>query len=321
MNKQIVLALGGNAIGNTHTEQLRSAKHIASVVSDLIQLGYNIAITHGNAPQLGMINDIIGRLAVQNPTAAEIPFSARIAMTQAYIGGDLKNALISEFQSRGINKEIVSIITEVLVDKDDPAFKHPTKPIGKFMSKEAAEELSARTGVPVMEDAGRGYRTVVPSPLPHKILKLSEIKKHLNNGDVVIACGGAGIPVIKENNTFKSIVAVIDKDYVSALLAADIQADCLLILTGVEKVTINYRKANETPLGKITIAEAQKYIDDGQFAEGSMKPKMQAAVDFASSKSGRTAIITTLDKANDALIGKTGTIIAQGTSAKGRFNL
>jgi len=321
MNKQIVLALGGNAIGNTHTEQLQSAKKIASVIADLTQQGYNIAITHGNGPQLGMLNDIIDRLSAKNSVYAEIPFSARIAMTQAYIGGDLKDSIISEFHSRGINRDVASIITEVLVDKDDPAFNHPTKPIGKFMSKETAEELSARTGVPVMEDAGRGYRIVVPSPLPCQILKIKDINSALDAGKIVITCGGAGIPVIKENDKFKSVMAVIDKDHVSSLLAINIDADCLLILTGIEKVTINYRKPNETPLSKITVAEAQKYIDDVQFAEGSMKPKMQAAVDFANSKQGRISIITSLEKACDALLGKTGTTITQGTSAKGRFCL
>jgi len=321
MNKKIVVAIGGNAIGNTHTEQLKSAKEIASVIADLTEQGYSIALTHGNGPQLGLVNDIIDRLSEKQPIYAEVPFSTRIAITQAYIGGDLRTALLAEFKARSIDKDIVSIITQVLVDKDDPAFAHPTKPIGKFMSKEDAEALAAHTGVDVMEDAGRGYRTVIPSPLPLKILKLQEIEQQLDAGNVVITCGGAGIPVIQDGNSFKSVVAVIDKDFVSSLLAADIDADCLLILTGIEKVTINYRKPNENPLGKITADEAQSYIDAGQFTEGSMKPKMQAAVNFAKSKQGRTTIITSLDKACDALFGKTGTKIVKGTSAKGRFSL
>lgn len=321
MNKQIVLALGGNAIGNTRTEQLQSAKKIASVIADLTQQGYGIAITHGNGPQLGMVNEIIDKLALQNKTAAQIPFSARIAMTQAYIGGDIKTAILDEFKSRGIVKDVVSIVTEVLVDKNDTAFAKPTKPIGKFMSKDEAEQLSTQTGVPVMEDAGRGYRTVVPSPLPVQILKLEEIKNRLDLGNIVITCGGAGIPVIRDGENFKSVTAVIDKDNVSALLAKEIDADILLILTGIEQVTINYRKPNETALGKITAAEAQRYIDEGQFAEGSMKPKMQAAVDFAKSKSGRAAIITSLDNVCSALRGNHATKISQGPVSKGRFCL
>ena len=319
MAKKIVIALGGNATGHNHAQQLERLKICAQAVCDLVQQGYSIVITHGNGPQLGLVNDTIKRLAATNPKYNEIPFSARIAMTQAYIGGDLKNALMSEFSRRGIEKHVASVFTRVEVDEKDPAFENPTKPIGEFMTQDEAKALSQSIGVCVMEDAGRGYRTVVPSPRPVKIKQFSEIQSHLADGEIVITCGGGGLPVIRQSEGFKEVYAVIDKDYVSALLAQNLAADCLLILTGIDCVTINYRTPNEKPLHNISVDEAKRYIDAGQFAPGSMLPKMEAAVQFARSKSGRQTIITSLDKLSLAMLGKAGTIISNQSLAKGRF--
>ncbi len=322
MAKQIVIAVGGNALGSTHTEQLKGAAETAAFVCDLLQEGCNVVITHGNGPQLGQIDSIINKIAAVNPKAAEIPFSARIAMTQAYIGGDIANALREEMARREIkNRDVVSIITEVLVDENDPAFAKQTKPIGKFMTKAHAEELAHKTGITVMEDAGRGYRKVTASPKPQKIIRLDTICRALDEGNVVITCGGAGIPVIKEKDSYRSVYAVIDKDYVSALMAREISADSLVILTGMEKVSINYRKPNETGLNAVTADEAQSYINAGQFAAGSMLPKMDAAAEFARSAKGRKTIITDITHAMDAFKGKTGTRIMQGTLSKGRYCL
>lgn len=322
MTKRVILAIGGNALGHTHSEQLEGAKLAASCAADLIQEGWSVVITHGNGPQLGILESVLKKLAETNAKAAEVPFSAKIAVTQAYIGGDIKNALNAEFEKRGMTgTETESIITEVLVDENDPAFCNPSKPIGEFMSKEEAEALFAKTGTAVMEDAGRGYRQAVASPKPLEILKIKEIREAADKRKVVITCGGAGIPVVKDGEGYRSVHAVIDKDYVSALLAEQLGADCLLIITGMEKVSINYRKPNETELGAITVCEAQKYIDDGQFAAGSMLPKMEAAAKFARSANGRKTIITNLENAVAAFKGETGTRIVSGTSAKGRFCL
>ena len=322
MAKQVVIAVGGNALGSAHTEQLKAAAETAAFVCDLLQEGCSVVITHGNGPQLGQVENIINKIAAVNRKAAEIPFSARIAMTQAYIGGDIANALREEMTRRGIkNRDVVSIITEVLVDENDPAFAKPTKPIGEFMTKEAAEELAQKTGITVMEDAGRGYRKVIASPKPQKIIRLDTICRALDEGNVVITCGGAGIPVVKDEGSYRSVRAIIDKDYVSALLAREINADCLVILTGMEKVSINYRKPNETELNAITADEAQSCINAGQFAAGSMLPKMEAAAEFARSANGRKTIITNIARAMDAFKGKTGTRIMKGTLSKGRYCL
>lgn len=317
-----MLAIGGNALGHTRSEQLERAKLAASCAADLMQEGCSVVITHGNGPQLGLVENVLKKLAETNAKAAEIPFFAKIAMTQAYIGGDIKNALNAEFEKRGmLGAETESIITEVLVDENDPAFLKPSKPIGEFMSKEQAEALFAKTGIPVMEDAGRGYRQAVASPKPLEILKIKEIRKAVDEGKIVITCGGAGIPVVKDGEGYRSVHAVIDKDYVSALLAEKLGADCLLIITGIEKVSINYGKPNETDLGAITADEAQKYIDAGQFAAGSMLPKMEAAAEFARFANGRKTIITNIENAIAAFKGETGTRITNAALSKGRYCL
>lgn len=309
MGKRIVIALGGNALGNSLAEQMTAVKITARAIVDLIEEGHEVVISHGNGPQVGMINQAMleySRIAEgQDP----IPLSVCVAMSQAYIGYDLQNALREEMVNRGINKPVVSMVTQVRVDENDPAFKNPTKPIGKFMTKEQADEFAAKNGYTMKEDAGRGYRRVVASPKPVEIVELSAIRNLVDNGEVVIACGGGGIPVTRVGNHLKGASAVIDKDFASAVMARDLDADFLIILTAVEKVAINFNKPDQKNLENITVDEAKKYMEEGHFAPGSMLPKVQAACEFASSKPGRQALITLLEKAKDGINGKTGTQI------------
>ncbi len=233
-------------------------------------------------------------------------------MSQAYIGYDLQNALREELLNRGITDiPVATMITQVRVDKEDPAFLTPTKPIGKFLTKEQADELSKKNGYIMKEDAGRGYRRVVASPRPQEIVELGTIRSMVEAGDLVIACGGGGIPVYRDGNKLKGIGSVIDKDFASSLLARELDADFLIILTAVEKVAINYGKENEKWLDDISVDEAKQYMKEGHFAPGSMLPKVQAAVEFAESKPGRQALITLLEKARDGILGKTGTRISK----------
>lgn len=301
MGKRIVIALGGNALGNNLKEQMEAVKVTSAAIADLVEQGHEVVISHGNGPQVGMI-----QLAMEQQ---HISLSMCVAMSQAYIGYDLQNALREELLHRGIVKPASTVITQVLVDPDDPAFQKPTKPIGRFLSKEEADALAA-TGVPVVEDAGRGYRRVVASPRPQRIIEIETIRALLNAQQIVIASGGGGIPVVElPNGHLKGTPAVIDKDFASCVLARELDADFLIILTAVEKVAIRYNKPDQQWLDRITVEEARRLIGEGHFAPGSMLPKVQAAVDFASSKSGRTALITLLQKARDAIEGRTGTTI------------
>lgn len=306
---RIVIALGGNALGNTLKEQMAAVKITAKAIVDLIEAGHEVVISHGNGPQVGMINQAMLEYSRIEPSQDNTPLSVCVAMSQAYIGYDLQNAIREEMLNRGFEKPVVSMVTQVRVDPEDQAFKNPTKPIGKFMDKERADEFAERNGYIMKEDAGRGYRRVVASPKPVEIIEISAIRKLVENGEIVIACGGGGIPVTLQGNHLKGASAVIDKDFASAVMARDLDADYLIILTAVEKVAINFRKENEQWLDHMTVDEAKKYAAEGQFAPGSMLPKVQAACDFASSKQGRKALITLLEKAKEGIDGKTGTTI------------
>lgn len=308
--KRIVIALGGNALGNTLPEQMEAVKSTAKPIVDLIEEGCEVIITHGNGPQAGMINSAMASLAKEDPKQPNVPLSVCVAMSQAYIGYDLQNAIREELHNRNIfNIPVATMITQVCVDKNDAAFKCPSKPIGRFMTIEEARKAEKEYGYVIKEDAGRGYRRVVASPKPVKIIEIAAIRSLVDSGQIVIACGGGGIPVIQHGNHLKGASAVIDKDFASEMLAENLDADFLVILTAVEKAAINFGKPNQKWLGNITVEEAKKYIDEGHFAAGSMLPKVQSAVCFASSKKGRTSLITLLEKADDGINGKTGTRI------------
>jgi carbamate kinase len=308
MNKKIVIALGGNALGTNLKEQMEAVKSTSKAIVDLIEAGNDVVISHGNGPQVGMINIAMSELHKNSPKYSAVPMSVCVAMSQAYIGYDLQNALKEELLNRNINKNVSTIITQVEVNSSDKAFENPTKPIGSFMTKEEADTF-VKTGKKVVEDAGRGYREVVASPKPVGIVEIETIRSLVDIGQVVIACGGGGIPVIREGNHLKGVSAVIDKDFASCTLAKELNADCLIILTAVEKVAINFGKPNEKWLGNITTSEISQYAKEGHFAPGSMLPKVQAAIDFASSKDERYSLITLLEKAKDGIAGITGTTI------------
>lgn len=308
--KRIVIALGGNALGNTLPEQMIAVKITSKAIVDLIEQGHEVIIAHGNGPQVGMINNAMAALSREDSLQPNTPLSVCVAMSQAYIGYDLQNALREELLNRNISDiPVATMITQIRVDADDPSFAVPSKPIGRFYSKEQAIELNQKYDYIMKEDAGRGYRRVVASPKPVQIVEIGAIRALVEAGQVVIACGGGGIPVTLNGNHLKGASAVIDKDFASCLLATELDADYLIILTAVEKVAINFGKPDQKWLSKLTVSQAQKYIEEGQFAPGSMLPKVQAAVNFASSKPGRTALITLLEKAKDGIAGETGTII------------
>ena len=313
MGKRIVTALGGNALGNTLPEQMIAVKKTAKAIVDLIEDGNDVVIAHGNGPQVGMLQKAMQELTRSDPEKyIPCPLSVCVAMSQGYIGYDLQNALREELLDRGITKGVSTVLTQVEVDPNDPAFSHPTKPIGAFMTKEEADKLVAERGYDVVEDAGRGYRRVVASPMPQSIVEIESIRDMVEAGLVVVACGGGGIPVFRtEGHHLKGAAAVIDKDFASCVLAEQLHADALIILTAVEKVAVNYGKPDQRWLDELTPEEAQKYMDEGQFAPGSMLPKVQAAVRFAQSAPGRTALITLLEKARDGIAGRTGTAIHQ----------
>jgi carbamate kinase len=311
MPKRIIIALGGNALGNNLPEQMAAVKETVKAIADLIEEGHQLVVAHGNGPQVGMINVAMTTLSREDPTQPIAPMSVCAAMSQGYIGYDLQNALREELLNRGIHKPVATILTQTIVDPNDPAFQNPTKPIGAFMTEAEAEEMRRR-GNAVMEDAGRGWRRCVASPKPQEIVEIETIRTLMESGQIVIACGGGGIPVYRtEGNHLKGAGAVIDKDLASELMAEQLDADTLIILTAVEKVAINFGKPNQEWLSELTPAQAKKYIDEGHFAPGSMLPKVQAAVKFAESKPGRTALITLLEKAKDGIAGKTGTAIHQ----------
>jgi len=310
MKKKIVIALGGNALGNNLEEQMTAVKSTAKAIVDLIEEGHDVVISHGNGPQVGMINLAMDALTKSDKKYSSIPMSVCVAMSQGYVGYDLQNALREELLNRNINKPVATIITQVEVDKNDKAFKNPTKPIGSFMTKEEADILISK-GVNVIEDAGRGYRRVVASPKPKSIVEIEVVKTLVESGSIVVACGGGGIPVMKEGNHLRGASAVIDKDFASATLAKELEADFLIILTAVEKAAINYGKENEKWLDNVSVVEMKKYVEEGHFAPGSMRPKIEAGIEFAEYKEGNIALITLLEKAKDGILGETGTRITK----------
>jgi carbamate kinase len=296
---RIVVALGGNALGKTPQEQLQLVKNTAKPLVDLIADGHELIIAHGNGPQVGMIN--------LNMESADMPFPECGAMSQGYIGYHLQNAVRTELLNRNIQKSVATIVTQVQVDKDDQAFLNPTKPIGAFYTKEEADALVEEKGFTVKEDAGRGFRRVVASPKPVDVIEKDIVKTLVEAGSVVITVGGGGIPVIAEGNELTGVPAVIDKDFASAKIAEILDADYLFILTAVDRVSINFGQPDQKDLEQINIEEANKYIEEGHFAPGSMLPKVQACMGFAESKVGRTAVIASLEKAEAALKGESGT--------------
>ena len=308
---RIVVALGGNALGNNPNEQLELVKKTVKNIVDLVEMGHEVIITHGNGPQVGMIYKAMANV---DPTTTEddMPFAECGAMSQGYIGYHLQQAMKAEFTLRNMRRNVVTVVSQVEVDPADPAFKNPTKPIGQFYSKEEAEKLARETCTIYKEDAGRGYRRVIASPVPRKICELSTIKKLIADHNIVITCGGGGIPVIYTDHGYQGIDAVIDKDRTSALLASKIDADILLILTAVEEVKINFNKENEKGLRKLTVEEAKRYIAADEFKAGSMLPKIEACIYFINHSKNTKAIITSLEKAMEAISGKCGTTIIEG---------
>lgn len=307
-NKKIVIALGGNALGNDVEEQKEAVAKTAEVIVDLAQQGYHLIVTHGNGPQVGMIQTAMDNFDKDLAASKKVPLPTSVAMSQGYIGIDLQNAIKYELYRRDLDMKVSTILSQVEVDEQDEAFENPSKPIGRFMTEEEAKEKEAE-GIRCMEDAGRGYRVVVASPMPKRIRELETIRTLMNAGHIVITCGGGGIPVINKGGKLVGVSAVIDKDNVSSLLASKIGADYLVILTAVEKVAINFGKENQEWLSDLTVEQAKEYIAQEQFAKGSMLPKIEAAVRFAESGEGRRTLITLLEKAADGIAGKTGTVI------------
>ncbi|MCL1834545.1 MAG: carbamate kinase [Oscillospiraceae bacterium] len=307
--KRIVLALGGNALGDNLHEQMIAVKSAAKAIADLIEDGFDVIITHGNGPQVGMINLAMETAAKFDEHLFYIPMSVCVALSQGYIGYDIQNALREELLDRGIDKPVATIITQTLVDENDPAFADPSKPIGAYYSQEEAAQMAER-GYDMKEDAGRGWRRVVASPKPIGIVESKTVLALLEAGQIPVTVGGGGIPVKKtEGRHLKGTSAVVDKDFASAKLAEELDADMLVILTAVEKVAINFGKPDQQWLSEMSAEDAERYIGEGHFAPGSMLPKVEAALEFVKSGSGRRALITMLSKAREGLAGKNGTTI------------
>ena len=306
---RIVLALGGNALGDNLHEQMIAVKIAAKAIADLIEDGFDVIITHGNGPQVGMINLAMETAAKFDEHIFYIPMSVCVALSQGYIGYDIQNALREELLDRGVDRPVATIITQTLVDENDPAFADPSKPIGAYYTEEEAADMTKR-GYDMKEDAGRGWRRVVASPKPIGIVESKTVLALLEAGQIPVAVGGGGIPVKKtEGRHLKGTSAVVDKDFASAKLAEELDADMLVILTAVEKVAIRYGKPDQEWLSEMTVDDAERYITEGHFAPGSMLPKVEAALAFVKSGPDRRALITMLSKARDGLAGKTGTVI------------
>ena len=307
MGKRIVIALGGNALGNTPYEQLALVTETAKPIVDLIEQGNEVVIAHGNGPQVGMINLGMATAAEAKAIKSDMPFPECGAMSQGYIGYHLQNAIGNELAARGMKKDVATVVTQVLVDENDPAFQNPTKPVGAFYDKQTAERLAKEKGYTMVEDAGRGYRQVVPSPKPIDVIEKNTVNALIKDGCVVITVGGGGIPVIRKDGKLYGTPAVIDKDFASAKLAELVHADALVILTAVDRVAINWGKPNQQSLDEMSVEDAEKYCAEGHFAPGSMLPKVKAAISFA--KAGGTAIIASLENAGKAVRGESGTVI------------
>ncbi len=306
---RIVLALGGNALGNTPQKQLELVKNTSRAIADIIEPGNEVVIVHGNGPQVGMIHLAMSIAAGEDEKIPIMPYPECGAMSQGYIGYHLQQSIGNELRLRKISKPVASIITQVVVNETDEAFKDPTKPVGRFYSKEESDIIAASSGAVFIEDAGRGYRQVVASPAPEKIVELETIKRLVSAGEVVIAAGGGGIPIIETADGPKGVMAVIDKDRSAALLAKELDADMLFILTAVEKVSLNYNTDKQEDIDTMTAEEAKRYIKEGHFAKGSMLPKIEACLDFLEYKPGVKAVISSLECAKPAIEGKTGTVL------------
>ena len=300
--KKIVIALGGNALGNTPAEQLELVRQTAKPIVDLIEEGNQVVIAHGNGPQVGMINLGMSTAAEAGAIKSDMPFPECGAMSQGYIGYHLQNSIANELAARGIQKTVGTLVTQVLVDEADPAFQKPSKPVGAFYDKETADKIAAERGYTMVEDAGRGWRQVVPSPKPVDVVEKDMVNTLVDSGYVVITVGGGGIPVVKKDGRLVGTPAVIDKDFASAKLAELIDADMLVILTAVDRVAINWGKPDQKALAEMTVDEAEKYCGEGHFAPGSMLPKVQAAMSFAKAS---------LENAAAALRGESGTRIVK----------
>lgn len=308
MKKKVVVALGHRALGTTLPEQKEAVKRSAGMIADLIEEGYQVAITHSNAPQLGMIHTALNEFGKSHTDYTQAPMSVCSAMSQGYIGYDLQNAIRTELLDRGIFRTVSTILTQVTVDPYDEAFYTPTKVLGRYMSAEDAA-AERKKGNYVVEEPGKGFRRVVSAPNPVSIVEIEAIKALVNADQVVIACGGGGIPVLEQDHRLKGASAVIEKDLTAGKLAEELDADELIILTSVEKVCINLGKENEEELGEITVEEAKQYMEEGHFGVYNMLPKFRASVEFIEQREGREAIITSYDKLMEGLKGKTGTII------------
>lgn len=306
---RIVVALGGNALGDSPEEQKKLVKHTSASVADLVEKGHDVVVVHGNGPQVGMIQSSFETASQVKDTIPIMPLPECGAMSQGYIGYHLQNGLINALKGRDINRDVATVVTQTLVDKKDKAFDNPSKPIGPFYDKEQIENLQKETGLQYIEDSGRGYRFVVPSPKPVDILEKNSIKTLLENNTVVIAAGGGGVPVYEKNGRYIGVSAVIDKDSSSARLAEIIDADIFVILTAVKRVMINFGKPNAQTIEKMSVKEATKHIEDKQFPPGSMLPKVEAAIDFVNRKEDSQAIIAALEDASDAIAGKAGTVV------------
>jgi carbamate kinase len=314
---RIVIALGGNALQanpkDTSAEaQLETCHETAKAIVDLIEDDHEVIIAHGNGPQVGQIVATYEGAAAADPSKPVMPFPECGAMSQGYIGYHLQQAIREEMRKRNINKSIAAIVTQVVVERNDPGFKNPTKPVGSFFTEEQAKKLMTEKGYVMKEDAGRGWRRVVASPMPVSVVEEPIIKTLVQAGHVVITVGGGGVPVVQnEDGSLEGIAAVIDKDLASEKIAELLDADELVILTAVDQVAINFNKPEQKNLATMTVEESEKYIQEGHFAPGSMLPKVKAAVMFANSKQGRKSIITSLEKAKDALAGRTGTVVTR----------
>ena len=305
--KKVVLALGGNALGNSPEEQIKAVRKTAVSIVDLVEDGNEVIVCHGNGPQVGMINLAMETAHNSNPQISNMPFAECVAMSQGYIGYHLQKAIKNELSKRNMKNAVSTIITQVKVDKNDEAFSNPTKPVGLFYSKEESEKLAKESGYTFKEDSNRGYRRVVPSPKPIDIIEKEEINTLIKEDFIVIAGGGGGIPVIENDGQLEGIGAVIDKDFTSEKLAEISDADFLIILTAVEKVCINYGEENEEGLDELNLSRAHKLIEEKQFAEGSMLPKVKACLNFIQSGENKIALITSLEKAKEGINGLTGT--------------
>ena len=305
----VVIALGGNALGNTPQEQLALVKNTAKHIVDMVGEGTNVVVSHGNGPQVGMINNAFAFASANDGKTPEMPFPEAGAMSQGYIGYQLSQAILNELKARGILRSTVNVITQTVVDPDDPAFQNPTKPVGAFLTEEEARAKAAETGWTFKEDAGRGWRQVVASPKPVRIVEFDAVKDLMDAGYIVVSTGGGGVPVFETPEGYVGVPAVIDKDRSSAKLAADFGADMLVILTAVEKVCVNFGKPDQAEISSMTVAEAEEYIAQGQFAPGSMLPKVEACIEFVRAHPEGRALITSLECAAAGLEGKTGTVI------------